>query len=202
MATPSASDPVSPADNGGAGPVVKVWDPLVRILHWTMALGVIANLTLLRESKDAHNLVGYVVVGALALRVLWGFVGTRHARFADFVPAPRTLAGYLKALLARREPRYIGHNPAGSAMIIGLLLLLATLGITGWMMGLDRYWGVAWVESLHELAANLVTAAAILHVVAAIFESVRHRENLPWSMITGYKRAASGTDIDHAPPAG
>ena len=87
-------------------------------------------------------------------------------------------------------------------MIIGLLILMAMLGITGWMMSLDRYWGVAWVESLHEIAANIVMAAAVLHVLAAVFESVRHRENLPWSMITGYKRAASGTDIDHAPPAG
>jgi cytochrome b len=167
-----------------------------------MAIGVIANLTLLRENDDLHNIVGYGVTAALTLRVLWGFVGTPHARFRDFVPRPRRLAGYLQALLARREPRYIGHNPAGSVMIIAMLILLATLGITGWMMGLDRFWGVDWVESLHEGAANIVMAAAILHVIAAIFESLRHRENLPWSMITGYKRAASGTDIDHAPPAG
>lgn len=202
MAAPSTNHPTSLAPTGKAGQPVKVWDPLVRVLHWTMALGVIANLSVLRENEDLHNVVGYVVLGALSLRVVWGFIGTRHARFADFVPRPTTLLGYLKAMLARREPRYIGHNPAGSVMIIGLLLLLAILGLTGWMMGLDRFWGVAWVEGLHETAANIVTAAAILHVLAAIFESVRHHENLPWSMITGYKRAASGTDIDHAPPAG
>ncbi len=202
MATPSTRNPTSLADGGKAGQPVKVWDPVVRILHWTMALGVIANLSLLRESDDLHNIVGYVVLGALSLRIIWGFFGTRHARFVDFVPRPATLVGYLKAMLARREPRYIGHNPAGSVMIIGLMVLLATLGVTGWMMSLDRFWGVAWVETLHETAANIVTAAAVLHVVAAIFESVRHRENLPWSMVTGYKRVASGTDIDHAPPAG
>jgi cytochrome b len=201
MATPSSIIPTSLADQGKAGQPVKVWDPVVRILHWTMALGVIANLTLLRENKDLHNIVGYVVLGALTVRILWGFIGTRHARFGDFVPWPGTLMGYLKAMLARREPRYIGHNPAGSVMIIGLLVLMAMLGISGWMMSLDRYWGVAWVESLHETAANIVMVAAILHVVAAIFESLRHHENLPWSMITGYKRAASGTDVDHAPSA-
>jgi cytochrome b len=201
MATPSTINPTSLADRGKAGQPVKVWDPVVRILHWTMALGVIANLTLLREIKELHNIVGYVVLGALTVRILWGFVGTRHALFGDFVPRPGTLIGYLKAMLARREPRYIGHNPAGSVMIIGLLILLAMLGVSGWMMSLDRYWGVAWVETLHETIANVVMVAAILHVVAAIFESMRHHENLPWSMITGYKRAASGTDVDHAPPA-
>ena len=201
MVTPSTIDPTSLADAGKAGQPVKVWDPVVRILHWTMALGVIANLTLLRENKDLHNIVGYVVLGALTARILWGFIGTRHARFSDFVPRPATLMGYLKAMLARREPRYIGHNPAGSVMMIGLLVLLAMLGISGWMMSLDRYWGVPWVETLHETIANIVMVAAILHVVAAIFESLRHHENLPWSMITGYKRAASGTDVDHAPPA-
>jgi cytochrome b len=201
MATPSTIHPTSLAPTGKAGQPVKVWDPLVRVLHWTMALGVIANLSVLRENEDLHNIVGYVVLGALSLRIVWGVIGTRHARFADFVPRPTTLFGYLKAMLARREPRYIGHNPAGSVMIIALLALMATLGVTGWMMGLDRFWGIAWVEGLHETAANIVMAAAILHVLAAIFESVRHRENLPWSMITGYKRAASGTDVDHAPPA-
>lgn len=201
MVTPSTIDPTSLADAGKAGQPVKVWDPVVRILHWTMALGVIANLTLLRENKDLHNIVGYVVLGALTARILWGFIGTRHAQFSDFVPRPATLMGYLKAMLARREPRYIGHNPAGSVMMIGLLVLLAMLGISGWMMSLDRYWGVPWVETLHETIANIVMVAAILHVVAAIFESLRHHENLPWSMITGYKRAASGTDVDHAPPA-
>ncbi|MBC7520202.1 MAG: cytochrome b/b6 domain-containing protein [Sandarakinorhabdus sp.] len=201
MTAPVSPDDTSLSRKGEAGRPVKVWDPLVRVLHWTMALGVIANLTLLRENDGLHNIVGYVVGGALTVRVLWGFVGTRHARFVDFVPRPTPLLGYLKSMLARREPRYIGHNPAGSVMIVGLLLLLAVLGLSGWMMGLDRFWGVAWVESLHETAANIVTAAAVLHVLAAIFESLRHRENLPWSMITGYKRAASGTDIDHAPPA-
>ncbi len=201
MATPSIIDPTRPAPAGRAGQPVKVWDPLVRVLHWTMALGVIANLSVLRENEDLHNIVGYVVLGALSVRIVWGFIGSRHARFADFVPRPTTLAAYLKAMLARREPRYIGHNPAGSVMIIALLILLATLGITGWMMSLDRFWGVAWVESLHETAADIVMVAAILHVVAAIVESVRHRENLPWSMITGKKRPPSGTDVDHAPPA-
>jgi cytochrome b len=179
-----------------------VWDPLVRVFHWTVALGVIANLSVLRHDKPVHIIVGYVVLAALAVRLVWGLVGSRHARFADFVPSPRRLLTYLQALRNRREPRYLGHNPAGAAMIVALLLLLAIAGVTGWMMGRDAWWGVAWVEQLHETTANLLMLAAAAHILGAIVESLRHRENLPLAMVTGYKRAASGTDVDHAPPSG
>ena len=81
------------------------------------------------------------------------------------------------------------------------LLLLATVGTSGWMMGLDQFWGVNSVETLHETAANVLIGAVALHVIGAIVESVRYRENLPLAMVTGYKRAPTGTDIDHAPAA-
>lgn len=180
---------------------VRVWDPLVRIFHWTVAGGVIANLTFLRHEENPHIYVGYVVVTALIIRLGWGFVARGHARFVNFVPGPRGLLGYFGAMMQRREPRYVGHNPAGAAMIVLLLGLLATVGTTGWMMGLDAFWGVAWVETLHEITANVLIGAVALHVIGAIVESIRHRENLPFAMITGYKRAAEGTDIDHAPAA-
>ncbi|MEO8375749.1 MAG: cytochrome b/b6 domain-containing protein [Sphingomonas bacterium] len=180
---------------------VRAWDPLVRIFHWTVAGGVIANLTFLRHAESPHIYVGYAVVTALVVRLGWGLVARGHARFASFVPGPRALLAYCGALMKRREPRYVGHNPAGAAMIVLLLALLASVGGTGWMMGLDAFWGVAWVETVHEVAANVLIGAVALHVIGAIVESVRHRENLPLAMITGYKRAAEGTDIDHAPVA-
>lgn len=180
---------------------VRVWDLVVRLFHWTVAGGVLANLTLLRHAEAPHIYVGYAVATALAVRVVWGLVARGHARFSSFVPGPRRLTAYLGAMLHRREPRYIGHNPAGAAMIVLLMALLATIGVSGWMMGLDAYWGVAWVEALHEAAANILVGAVALHVIGAVAESVRHRENLPLAMITGYKRPAEGTDIDHAPAA-
>ncbi len=193
------STPVAPPDPDT--PRVRVWDWLVRLFHWTVAGGVIANLAFLRHAEGPHRYVGYAVLAALLVRIVWGFVARGHARFASFVPGPRGLTAYLRAMLARREPRYIGHNPAGAAMILLLMALLATIGATGWMMGLDRFWGVGWVETLHEVAANMLIGAVTLHVIGAIVESIRHRENLPLAMITGYKRAARGTDIDHAPAA-
>ncbi|MEG3170345.1 cytochrome b/b6 domain-containing protein [Sphingomonas sp. LB3N6] len=180
----------------------RVWDPVVRIFHWTVAGGVIANLTFLRHAESPHIYVGYAVITALIVRLVWGLLARNHARFASFVPGPRQLVTYFAAMLAKREPRYVGHNPAGAAMIVLLLVLLATVGTTGWMMGLDTFWGVSWVETLHEVTANVLVGAVALHVLGAIVESVRHRENLPLAMITGYKRAAEGTDIDNAPIAG
>lgn len=180
---------------------VRVWDPLVRIFHWTVAGGVLANLTFLREARDWHVNVGYLVVSALVIRIVWGFVGSGHARFANFIPGPRGLTNYVSAMIKRREPRYVGHNPAGAAMIVLLMVLLAIVSATGWMMGLDTFWGVGWVETVHEVSANILTGAIALHVIGAIVESARHRENLPLAMVTGYKRTGEGTDIDHAPVA-
>mgnify|MGYP003460527768 FL=1 len=180
---------------------VKVWDPVVRLFHWTLALGCIANLTVLREVELAHELAGYVILGAIAIRILWGFVGSPHARFSDFVAGPSKLAGYLGSLLRGKAPRYVGHNPAGGLMMLALIGLATICGVTGVMMEQDAFWGVEWVEDVHETAANLILALATLHVLAALVESWHHRENLIRAMITGRKRAATGTDVDHAPPA-
>lgn len=201
MAAIYPPDAATPTPDPVATNRVRVWDPLVRLFHWTVVGGVFANLTFLSEAKDAHRIVGYIVAGAVAVRFVWGFVARGHARFTSFVPGPRALRDYLSAMLKGREARYVGHNPAGSAMIVLLLALLATIATTGWMMGLDRFWGVGWVETVHETAANVLIGAIALHVFGAIVESVRHRENLPLAMITGYKRAARGTDIDNAPAA-
>jgi cytochrome b len=197
----SVAPPLPSAGSVRAGGRVKVWDPIVRIFHWTVAVGVIANLTVLQHQETPHIYVGYVVVTALAIRLAWGFIGRRHARFASFVPRPGGLLRYFRAMMVRQEPRYIGHNPAGAAMIVVLMLLLAMIGTTGWMMGLDRFWGVGWVETAHEVAANVLIGAVALHIIGAVVVSVRHRENLPLAMITGYKRAPTGTDIDNASPA-
>jgi len=196
--------PTEPLANAGTTDTtatqVKVWDPVVRLFHWTLALGCIANLTLLREVDAAHEIVGYVTLGAIAIRILWGIVGSPHARFSDFVTGPRRLLDYLASLIRGKAPRYIGHNPAGGLMMLALIGLVTICAMTGAMMEQDAFWGVEWVEDVHETAANLILALAILHVLAALVESWHHRENLVRSMITGRKRAATGTDVDHAPP--
>ncbi|GGD15857.1 cytochrome b/b6 domain-containing protein [Aureimonas glaciei] len=168
---------------------VRVWDPVVRIFHWGVVAACILNLFILEEGKMAHRYVGYTVAGLLAVRLVWGLVGSRHARFADFMPTPRRLVPYVRDLVAGREKRQLGHNPLAAVMMIVLMLLLALTAGTGFMSTLDAFWGVKWVKELHEVFANGILWLAVLHAVAAIVESRRHRENLIWSMVTGRKRA-------------
>jgi cytochrome b len=178
---------------------IVVWDAAVRIFHWSVVAGFAINMFITEEGKPVHRWIGYAILAAVAFRIVWGFIGSPHARFSDFVPTPSRLKAYVAALLKGHEPRYIGHNPAAAVMILGLIGLLVFCGITGWMQGLDAFWGEEWVKVLHEGSAYLILGLALLHVTAAIIESVRHKENLVWSMVTGRKRAPDANDVDHAP---
>jgi cytochrome b len=174
-----------------AGPAkakVKVWDPLVRLFHWTVAFGCLYNAFELADDRTLHEVIGYTVLAALGIRVVWGFLGTKHAKFASFVRGPREVATYAWAFVRGREPRHLGHNPLAALMILTLMALIAGLGVTGWMMGLNAYWGEAWLQELHEFMSNALLALVTVHVLAAVYESVKHRENLIWAMVTGRKR--------------
>ena len=185
----------------GALTPVRVWDPVVRIFHWTVVCGVVLDYAVFETGKTPHRFVGYVVAGAVAVRLVWGFVGSGYARFMDFTVPPRVAALHLWAALRRRDRRYLGHNPAGGVMMLVLLGLLVGTCLTGWMQGLDAFWGVEWVQNLHSWGADAIVALAVLHVAAVLFESWLHRENLVLAMISGRKRPASGTDVDHAASA-
>jgi cytochrome b len=182
------ADGARPRAPSAAGREVVVWDPLVRLFHW----GLVAAVTvafLADDSARLHEGAGYVVLGLLAFRALWGFVGPEHARFADFVPGPRALGAYLRDLARLRPRRYLGHNPAGGLMIVALLLALLVTAGSGWLMTTDRFWGVGWVEELHEGAADVTLALIVVHVAGVVVASLLHRENLVRAMITGRKRA-------------
>lgn len=177
---------------------VPVWDSLVRLFHWTVAAGVLFNLFVAVGSDAPHRYAGYVVAYAIAVRIAWGLAASGHARLRSFVPSPATLRQYGTLLFERREPRYVGHNPAGAAMMVLLVLLLGACALTGWMQSLDRFWGLEWVQLAHRITAYTIAGLALVHVAAAIREGLRHNENLVWSMVTGRKRPAQGTDIDNA----
>lgn len=166
---------------------VQVWDPLVRLCHWTLAVGFIAAF-LTEEGDLGHRVAGYAAAGAVLIRLVWGFVGSVHARFSSFVPGPSQLVSHLIDMLNGRDRRYVGHNPAAGAMALTLLGLVSVLGVTGWMLTTNQYYGQDWLELVHEGAAYLGLLLVCAHVAGAFYESVRHGENLPWAMVTGRKR--------------
>lgn len=170
------------------GETVKVWDVVVRVFHWS-TVTLFAGAYIFEDPRDLHTTLGYTLMAVLAVRVLWGLVGTRHARFTDFVPGPRRFLGYMRDMAKGREERHLGHNPAGGAMVVALMLSIAGIGVTGWMMGLDRFWGQEWVKELHESIVTVALILVALHVGGVILASRRHGENLVQAMITGVKRA-------------
>ena len=175
--------------------MVRIWDPLVRVFHWSLVASFAIAWISAEEWNDLHQWAGYAAGALIGFRLLWGLVGTRYARFAQFVRAPGTVIAYLKDILTGRERRYLGHNPAGGMMIVALMLCMAALCVTGWLYTTDAFWGEEWVEETHELLANLLLALVGLHVAGVLVAGFRHRENLVRAMVTGRKRAPGTGDI-------
>lgn len=113
---------------------VRVWDLIVRVGHWVLVIGFLVAWLSADEGETVHVWSGYVIAAVVAIRLVWGIVGTRHARFTDFVRGPGTVIRYLKGLVRGKAPRYLGHNPAGGAMTIALLLALSVTASSGMML--------------------------------------------------------------------
>lgn len=169
--------------------LVKVWDPFVRIFHWSLVILFAVAFLTGDESERIHNAAGYAIAVLLALRIVWGFIGTKHARFSDFVKGPRAVFTFMRQSATLNAPRYIGHNPAGAAMIVALIAAIGGLCVTGILMTTDAYWGSELMEEVHAVFAYGTLALAGLHVAGVIVSSFEHRENLVKAMITGKKRA-------------
>ena len=167
---------------------VKIWDPFIRTFHWLLAV-LFASAWYSGGIWDHPHLVtGYGVAVLVFARIVWGFVGPRYARFRDFIYGPQVILRYLADALRMRAPRYLGHNPAGGAMVIALLATLAILCASGVMMTTDAFWGVKWVDDLHRAASNFSLILIGFHVSGVLIASVEHNENLILAMITGWKR--------------
>ncbi len=173
---------------------IYVWDPLVRLFHWGLVGLIAAQLLFVDEDSDLHLTLGYIIAGLVGARLIWGLIGTRHARFSDFPPSPQAALGQLADIATGRHREYRGHNPLGALMIYNILASLALIALTGYMMGTLRFFGLEWVEEVHEMLAVWLQASVVVHVGAVIFESRRSRVNLPKAMITGYKVPASGSE--------
>jgi len=167
---------------------VKVWDPFVRLFHWSLVICVLLNQFVLEAGETPHEWSGYIASALVVARILWGFVGTRHARFADFFPTPARIRRHLMAMRQGHTTQHPGHNPLGALMMLALMALVLSLGVTGWLQGTDAFWGEDWLQELHEWLANGLLLAAGLHAAAAVVMGRMERVNLVRAMVTGVKR--------------
>lgn len=164
-----------------------VWDRFVRLFHWTLVSCVLVNYFVLNDGKTLHQWIGYLAVTLVLARIVWGFIGSRHARFSDFFPTPARLWRHIRQLKAANPERHWGHNPLGALMILALISLVLGLGVTGWMQTLDAYWGEEWLQDVHELLGNVLIGLATLHALAAIIMGRLERTRLIRAMFTGVK---------------
>ena len=190
---------------------IKVWDPLFRVFHWTLVSTFLIAYITEEDLLGVHVWAGYVLLAAIAVRLVWGIIGTRHARFSDFVTRPSTALRYVKDTLRFKAKRYIGHNPAGGWMIVILLISLVATGLTGlllygvgdhagpfagWFVNSSEYWEDA-LEEVHEFFANFTMFLVVIHLGGVLLESILHKENLVAAMISGDKLRRSNTTGEH-----
>ncbi|SIO13998.1 Cytochrome b [Rhodovulum sp. ES.010] len=192
------------ADDESRVPVetVRVWDPVVRLFHWALALCATAAWALGHwgpADMTLHFWFGYAVMGLLGIRLVWGFVGPRHARFSNFLYGPRPIAGYLASMFHRKPSYWPGHNPIGGLFVFIILGILAAHGVAGLFADPEDYINVGplaqYVSSdtarsalaWHAFTGWFVLGVVILHVAAIAFYNKWKGENLVRPMITGRK---------------
>jgi len=178
--------------------LIKVWDLPLRIFHWLLVAAFFIAYLAEDDLLTVHVWAGYVVGGLLVFRVVWGFIGNEYARFTQFLCRPAESIAYLKDLMQAKAKRYIGHNPAGAAMIVLLLLSLFRTVVTGMAVyGADKGAGLLafmvgshedfW-EIAHEFFANFTLVLVGVHVIGVVVESIIHHENLARAMFHGNKK--------------
>lgn len=181
---------------------VRVWDPLLRIFHWSLTICVVAAWGLGKFGPDImtlHFYFGYTVLGLLAFRLIWGFVGPEHARFKSFAYGPFSTLKYVFGMFRRRPSYWRGHNPLGGVFVfilLGVLLVHATTGLfvdpedyvnTGPLAGYVGSDAARTALSWHDTLSWVVLGLVVLHVAAIGFYNKWKRENLVTPMITGRK---------------
>lgn len=166
---------------------VRVWDPFVRLFHWSLVLCVLLNLFVLEEGDLPHQWTGYAACLLVLLRLVWGFIGSPYARFREFFPTPARLKAHISSMASGKMPQHLGHNPVGALMMLFLLVLVLSLGLTGWLQTTDMFWGDEWLEEIHELLSNALLVAAGVHALSALIMGRIERVGLIRAMISGVK---------------
>ncbi len=187
---------------GTISSTVKVWDPLIRVFHWSLVFFFLFAFLTEDDWLGLHVQAGYAVSFLIGFRLLWGIVGTRNARFLSFVKTPRIVMSHLRGMFSFKRSHYLGHNPVAAVMVILLLLSLSLLCFSGMVViasegqgplagTLFASWRGEWMEEVHELLANFTVLLIVAHVCGVVFSSLLEGENLAKAMVTGRKKYRS-----------
>ena len=166
---------------------IPVWDILVRVTHWSVAVLVVADLTVFDEDWAVHRWAGYAVLALVALRLAWGLVGSRHARFSAFPFSLQAARAHLTGLLRGRREPHLSHNPLGALLAYNLWASPVVVCVTGILITSFKFWGIELVEGLHEVSADWVLISVGLHIAGVAIDTWHSKVNLVRAMITGQK---------------
>ena len=181
---------------------ILVWDLPTRLFHWLFAGGFVTAFAISQLAEEEgplfpyHAIVGLALALMVVLRLAWGIVGTRYARLGALPVSPGAVLAYARDTLVGGGRRYVGHNPGSSVAIVAMLLGRRGLGATGFLMSQ----GNEGVKEAHEILAYAMAAAAGLHIAGVILHTLRHRENITASMVTGRKTGLASEGIGGARP--
>ena len=169
---------------------IKAIDLPVRLFHWFTVTTFVLAYILADHYRTAHQWLGYTLGILLALRMVWGMVGSYYARFTTIGTSMLRLSHYLARLWRREETYSPVYNPLGALMVALMLLDLAAIVLSGHLLTTDRYWGDEAMSALHELTTQIMLVLIALHLLGVLHASLRQRQNLAKAMIDGYKRAS------------
>lgn len=174
-----------------------IWDRPTRLIHWFIASGILLNLFVIEEGDPPHRWIGYGVTVFMLLRLVWGFFGAPASRFANW---PLGFS-YLKQFVSDQKHGfhrdYPGHNPAACLTYVFIWLAILGLAVTGWMMGLDTFWGEEWLEDLHGAISTGLEVLVVIHLLGLSFDSWKFRRKTWLGMITG-RRSTLPKPPDHS----
>ncbi len=174
---------------------IRVWDAPTRVFHWLLVFSF-AGAYLTSESERwslVHITLGYTLGGLIAFRLIWGFVGTRYARFTSFVKGPSEVLQYAKSMATLKPKHFVGHNPLGAVAIVLLIVSGIAIVVTGYAVFNEI--GGEWVAELHEIASHIMLILVGIHIVGVIAASWLHKENLARAMVNGFKQGKAADGI-------
>ncbi|MGG7565371.1 cytochrome b/b6 domain-containing protein [Rhodovulum sp. DZ06] len=175
---------------------VRAWDPLVRLLHWTLVTAILLNAVVLEEESRIHEYVGWIALGVVVTRMAWGLIGSKPARLRSFLPNPRAALRHGAELLRGEKTVHLSHNPIGALMVWNLWACIGGLAATGYMMGTIQFFGMEWVEELHEAIFGWLIASIVLHLGGVLLDALLSGDTPGAPMTRGRRRIPDGARVE------